>query len=340
MVAAKSGAPSLARRALDGIARFDETEMSSIAGATAVRQCLALAVLAYAGVLIERTLERGDLPGIREMLTVLLGLALAGNRTGRFVRDWFPIMVGLIAYIGGAGLVERLRIGADYTVQPRLEKLLWNGHLPTAWLQEHLYRGPGGLLNLLVLVTYTSHFLVPIVLLFALWWSGRRRVFHQYALSILAVSLLAEVVFVLMPTAPPWLAANRGVIPPVHHVLKIELLHLHLGAVAARIGDPRSYNIVAALPSLHAAFPVIGLAVLIRNRLPWPLVALLASQLVAVLFAIIYSGEHYTIDAVGGIAVAILGFVIVGRLQRTPAIDRRMATHQRSRLGEPARDAT
>src|SRR5450759_557692 len=63
---------------------------------------------------------------------------------------------------------------------------------------------------------------------------------------------------------------------------------------------------VAAMPSLHAAFPVLGLlyALKLWGRRAWPL----ALWCVAVCFSIVYLGEHYVADAVAGILFAAASY--------------------------------
>jgi hypothetical protein len=136
--------------------------------------------------------------------------------------------------------------------------------------------------------------------------------------SLLAVSILAEITFVLAPTAPPWLAAEHGALPPVHHIIKLGLSDLGLGAVAALDGNPSHYNIVAAVPSLHVAFPVVCLAVILAYRLPRWAVGLQSFHLAGVVFAIVYTGEHYLIDAVAGAAYAVVAWSLVHRALAKP----------------------
>ena len=89
-----------------------------------------------------------------------------------------------------------------------------------------------------------------------------------------------------------------GALPGVHDLVSRSLpstvspYFRHLDA------DP-----VAAFPSLHAAYPTLGaLALWKMNRrtayftVPWCLI---------VWFSVIFLGEHYAIDVLGGIAVAV-----------------------------------
>ena len=82
---------------------------------------------------------------------------------------------------------------------------------------------------------------------------------------------------------------------------------MHLSGIAKIDGDPKHYNIVAALPSLHAAFPLICLLVARHFRLPRWLQGLLLLQLLGVAFAIVYTGEHYVVDVLAGL---LYGFVV------------------------------
>jgi hypothetical protein len=191
-----------------------------------------------------------------------------------------------------------------YTPQIDVDRILGLGTLPTTWLQDHLYGGGTGPLEIVSLVMYVSHFLAPLLLAFLLWAVWEKRGFADLLFGLLAVSILADITFVLAPTAPPWLAAQHGLIEPVQPILTNALYDVHLNALAEHKGDASSYNIVAAIPSLHAAWPVICLLVIRKYRLPRWLFATQMAIAIGVLFAIVYTGEHYLIDAIVGIAYA------------------------------------
>ena len=131
------------------------------------------------------------------------------------------------------------------------------------------------------------------------------------------------------------MAAEHGLLQ-VHHVLKQSLLDLHLTGMAAFIGDSHRYNVVAALPSMHAAFPVVALVVAVRYGLPRWLIALQAAQLIGVWFAVVYLGDHYLVDAVAGAAVALAGVAIAHRLLSRPA-PRSERESRRCAIATPAR---
>ena len=152
----------------------------------------------------------------------------------------------------------------------------------------------------------------PLASLIWLYWPGRG--FGDLLFGILLVSLLGEITFFLAPTAPPWMAGDMGYIPHVDHVIKQGLFDLGLDSVAERKDAAGSYNLVAAVPSLHAAWPVSGLLVIRKHGLPHWLFGAQALQALGVAFAVVYAGEHYAVDVLAGVLYALVAWWILGRL--------------------------
>jgi protein-S-isoprenylcysteine O-methyltransferase Ste14 len=326
-------------RGLDRLALvLDSSPISRSTGATRIRRALAVLFLLYGLVLSVIAVLRGGLPSWGPLLMVMLAAALFSNRGGRFVRDWLPVLLGFFAYSLAGQFASGLDFTVHYTPQIDAERALAFGAVPTIWLQDLLYNGTTGALEVFAMTMYLSHFFAPVLLGFYLWWKRLRDGFTQLMFGLLTVSILAEITFVLAPTAPPWLAAQQGLLPPVDHVIKQGLYDLDLTAAASFYGDPDAYNIVAAIPSLHAAWPVIGLLVARRWGLPRWVILLQAAQLVGVVFAIVYTGEHYLVDALVGGVYAVVAWAIVqrafGRVAR-PALTRVPAAAAPVLVAEP-----
>ena len=302
-------------RALDRrILRLDESAVSQTAGGIRVRRGLGLLIGAYAAVYEAQTALHGSFVSPVALVMGMVAVAIYMNRGGRFLRDWGPVVIGILAYGLTVGAVPRLGMQVHYMPQIDADRIIGLGTLPTTWLQEHLYHGTTGPLEVFSVAMYLSHFLIPLVLAFLLWaaWNGRG--FHDLLFGLLAVSILGDITFLLIPTAPPWLAAQHGLIPAVDPIIKNGLYDLHLGTLAARKGDPHVYNVVAAVPSLHVAWPVICLLVIRKHGLPrW----LLASQFalgLGIVFAVVYTGEHYLIDGVVGVVYAFAAWWLIQRV--------------------------
>jgi Flp pilus assembly pilin Flp len=292
-------------------------EVTASRGAARIRILLAGVFAAYALFLTVATVADGRIPAWPQVIMLMMAGALLSGRGGSFVRDWAPVVLGVLAYTQGALLVERLHLGVHYLPQIEADRIIGLGQVPTQWLQAHLYGGHTGVLEIVALLAYASHFFVPLGVAFYVWWSRGRQVFNTLVLGLLVVSVLAEITFVLAPTAPPWLAAHNGHLAGVHPILKQALASLHLDSAASLKGDPDAYNIVAAVPSLHVALPVVGLLAILSFRLPRWLLVVQATQLAAVFFAIVYTGEHYVVDALAGALYACAAWAIVRRSLRT-----------------------
>ena len=273
-----------------------------------LRRAIALLFLVYAAVLAAGRLRHGTPPSVLQTLLVMFAIAVFIGRGGRFVRDLLPILMGLLSYGLMTTYAQKFSFAVHYVPQIRIDRVIGLGSVPTVWLQSHLYSGHLGVAEVFSVLMWLSHFTVPLLLGFVLWLKGRQAAFVVLMCSLLGVLVVGETTFVLVPTAPPWLAAQHGYLTDVHHVLKQSLGQMHLSGIAKIDGDPKHYNIVAALPSLHAAFPLICLLVARHFRLPRWLQVLLLLQLLGVAFAIVYTGEHYVVDVLAGLAY---GFVVV-----------------------------
>ncbi|WP_171990678.1 bifunctional glycosyltransferase 87/phosphatase PAP2 family protein [Streptomyces sp. JHA26] len=147
---------------------------------------------------------------------------------------------------------------------------------------------------------YTSfHFLVPLTVLGVLYW--RRPVDYRWARASLGfTTLLALVGFWLYPLAPPRLMPGLGIIDTVHGVQDFSkpdygtLTHLT--------------NQYAAMPSLHFGWSLwCGLAIAVIAPKTWMKALGLLHPLFTV-SAIVATGNHWVLDAVGGALVVGAGF--------------------------------
>jgi|RhiMethySRZTD1v2_1073278.scaffolds.fasta_scaffold06780_11 PAP2 superfamily protein len=287
------------------VARVDGAEASQTAAGARVRKGIALLVGCYAVAYVVQGALHGSLVSPVGLIMLMIAFALYTNRGGRFMRDWVPVLVGLVAYAVTMAAVPSFGLQVHYLPQIDADRVLGFGTLPTTWLQEQLYNGHTGPLEVFSVAMYVSHFIAPLVLAFAIWAFWQNRGFSDLLFGLLAVSILANITFLLAPTAPPWLASEHGLIPDVQPIIKNALIDLDLNALALHKGDASRYNVVAAVPSLHVAWPVVCLLVIRKHRLPMPLFAAQAALTLGVVFAIVYTGEHYLVDAILGAVYAL-----------------------------------
>ena len=237
----------------------------------------------------------------------ILGSLILG-RTKIFIIDWGPFLLLFLGYEFLRSLAPFV-IGRAHIFPMILVDKFMFGSIPSVTLQNALYNSSNlKWYDYLTVILYISHFVIPMCVGY-LFWLRSRKIFKNYSLTILVVSYMAFLTFLIFPAMPPWMAANKGYIPEVKEIISGVMSHFassfNLPTVYAILGaDP-----VAAVPSLHAAFPVI--IFLFVFKLSKKLSILAFIYIVGVWFSIVYLGEHYFVDALIGALYAIVGFMIV-----------------------------
>jgi len=171
---------------------------------------------------------------------------------------------------------------------------------------------------------YYSHFILPPLVMAILWFRNRDQ-WVRYMRRFATVILLACTMFVLMPTAPPWMAAggkNRSgyefdALPPLRRPTGNGWRHIGLDGFVEAWDVGRDWaNEVAAMPSLHSAYALFVVVFFWPRIKPiWVRWALL-SYPITMAVALMYFGEHYLADALGGWAIVGISFLVWNRIER------------------------
>jgi membrane-associated phospholipid phosphatase len=140
-----------------------------------------------------------------------------------------------------------------------------------------------------------------------LFWFRDRRYFKRYTTGMVILSYASFLTYFLYPAMPPWMAAEQGYIPSIHRITFQVMQNAGL-----RLSLPilfNYYNPTAAVPSLHAAYPLISALFLVR-RFPRIGVPFFLYPLFMWL-SLVYLGEHYVFDILLGALYAIVAYVAV-----------------------------
>ncbi len=140
----------------------------------------------------------------------------------------------------------------------------------------------------------------------ALLWVYLRRheAFARFRNTVLLANVLGLIGYVLLPTAPPRMFPSFGFVDTLDSMGGLN----HGSGLVSLAANP-----YAAMPSLHAADSLIVgivLAGVVRNRtgkvlwLLWP---------VWVCFCVVATANHFWLDVVAGMVVAVLALAIVSR---------------------------
>jgi membrane-associated phospholipid phosphatase len=194
-------------------------------------------------------------------------------------------------------ILRRLRI--HYPIQA--DRVFGLGEIPTLRLQRKLgKRGRVLRHDTALSVLHWSWFLVPHgSVAYVLW---RRPERFARAAGMMAATFDAGVVgYWLVPTAPPWWAGENGNLPPVRRIM-VEAGTEFWGQLWQRLYDSLGRNPFAAMPSLHFGTSVMAAHVL--GEIGKAEAAFGWAYTFALGFALVYLGEHYVIDLVGGLALA------------------------------------
>ena len=90
---------------------------------------------------------------------------------------------------------------------------------------------------------------------------------------------------------------------------------LHLNAARALINEGQaSVNLVAAMPSVHAALSAM-VALFLWRKVHFAWRPVLVGYVVIMAFTLVYSAEHYVVDILAGWALAAIVAVMVNRLE-------------------------
>jgi hypothetical protein len=249
------------------------------------------------------------------------------------VFDWLPFALILFGYDLVRGLTDKLKWHVHVLPAIRLDKAMFGSPIPNVYLQQHFYSDPPhpGWWNYPAFGIYLTHFFATLVIAALLWKFAYPR-FKRWRNLVVALFTAGLFTYILYPAAPPWYAADHGYLS--FHVRKVidDLWH-HFGIHAARAAfehDQAFVNPTAAIPSLHAAYPMLMLLFFWSTKKLW-VRALTFAYVLLMAVTLVYTGEHYVIDILLGWVYAVVVYVAVTKAEEAWARRReRRALEQRA----------
>ena len=164
--------------------------------------------------------------------------------------------------------------------------------------QEWAIRSSKGLVvffNWVYIITFWPIVLVTAVILYFKNWHK-----YRYYRNIVLLSFaFALAIYALFPLAPPWMLPQ----------FFVDTIATYGPTEYRSPQNAAFYNVFAAMPSVHFAWTILFGALFISTR--YKLLKILGVLYpTTTFFAIIITGNHYILDAVGGLVIAILSFVL------------------------------
>ena len=255
--------------------------------------------------------------GASALLLVAAALWAPDLRSGQR-RWWFFYVAGVFVYTLLRALADTalFPVQTDYVIH--IDRLLFGGVDPVVWLQSRFF-SPRDIdaIDLAATQVHWSFFVVPHALAVGIY-ARRRELFPRYVLLLLGILYVGLILFYLIPTTPPWLAAQQGEIGRAYRVMNF----------VGRSVDPETYrtlysalaepNSVASVPSIHMA--ITAAMYLWTRRFAPALSSLCLAYAALMALSLVLLGEHYVFDLIVGIVVAVIvDYALRIRLDTTPA---------------------
>jgi membrane-associated phospholipid phosphatase len=234
-------------------------------------------------------------------------VAAAGRR---LPRGWAHFGLQFVIWFGFLGVYQVARGYADRDPA----RAFANGLKIITWEQTHgqrlvevalqQYASSSRLLEAAVSWTYWNSEFTVIGLCLLFVYLRRHDAFARLRNTILLANALGLVGYVLVPTAPPRMFPTFGFADTLGNIGG-----LNHGSTLVQLAA----NPYAAMPSLHAADALIVGIVLVTVCRRWYTKAAWALWPAWVWFSVMATGNHFWLDVVAGIAVALIALAIIHR---------------------------
>jgi len=246
------------------------------------------------------------LPTSRTQIFAFTALGLVAISQGTHSTTWKRLLVDWVPFYLILTVYDALRGSANKWVMPHalpqihVDRTLFGGEVPTVQLQHALYTpGVAHVWDYAAFGVYMSHFVASFVIAGVLWHFSHER-FRRFAFLFLTLTFAAFTTYVLYPAVPPWLAAQNQQIKPTAKIIDEMWAHIGLANGSSVFSATGHFaNPVAAMPSLHAAYPML-IALFFWSMIKRRWRPLLLLYPLAMGFTLVYTGEHYVIDVLIG----------------------------------------
>lgn len=277
-------------------------------------------LLVVSGVAVLYLLWTGWVVGLRQdhiyFLTFLL-VMMVGHVWTRSLTYGFVFFILFWVIYDSMRVLPNYAVNQVHIMQPYLlEKSLFGINLESSVLTPNeffrIYAHP--VFDLLSGIFYLTWVPVPLALGVFLFFRDRNLLL-RFSAAYLFANLLGFCLYYLYPAAPPWYLDLYGDVQR----FDIPGNAAQLLRFDAIIGFPlfenmytKNANVFAAIPSLHAAYPVI--AWFYARKAGLKIVSwLVFIDIVGIWFAAVYSFHHYVIDVLLGGMCAVLAILLFER---------------------------
>jgi membrane-associated phospholipid phosphatase len=247
-----------------------------------------------------------------------LALGFASHSSKRFLIDAAPYVLVAIGY-------DLVRYGRRFFVSSdrvlgcelRALELKLFRVAPGVTIQDWFARHHTFFADLVFAVPYAIFAYVAFIYAAYLYFNDRPRMRH-YLWSFALANYVSFALWLLVPAAPPWYVRAHGcaidlaVLPSAAGLARVDAA---LGIGYFHAFYSRTASVFGAIPSMHCAYPLIGLLTAWRKA-TWRTWPIHVGYTLLMFAASVYLDHHYVIDGLVGWVVGAGAVWIAGRLLR------------------------
>lgn len=244
-----------------------------------------------------------------KLFIFLLLVFMAAGQGWALFKRLAPFITVILVYESFRSVADQLNSHINYQLAPDIDKFIF-GSLPTASLQRLMWSGHVQWYDTALYIPYLVFFLAPILLALIIWKTRD----HYYWRAVTAYStlfFLSFLTFLVMPTAPPWMAAQHHVIQPIVRISSYVWARLGIHNFPS-LYNHLSPNPVAAFPSLHSGASTL-FSIIVFRLYGWRWGAVSLIYPLSIYLGVVYEGEHYASDVLAGIIYAAAAYYLSER---------------------------
>ncbi len=245
---------------------------------------------------------------------VVVALCFISYRTRQLTLGFLPLYIYLICY-SSLKVLHRTDFFSIHNEDLYLleKKLFGIGEGVSRMIPcEHLNANSSTLMDVISGSFYITWMPFPFIFGFILFFSNRKKLLFDFWMSFLIANILGFIGYIIYPAAPPWYYLEYGAqiihnAPP--SAAGLARFDQIIGLDLYQNMYSQSTNTFGAMPSMHAAFPLILSYYSFKYKNKW-LSTLFVISMISIWFGAIYSNHHYILDVLAGISCGIIGILL------------------------------
>ena len=250
------------------------------------------------------------------LVLVVVGLSAFGPRSRAFLSDITPYVLVALGY-DMVRYARRVFVTADrvHGCSMRSAELSAFSVSPGVTLQDWFQLHHAPFWDLVFAVPYTIFAYLALVYSAYLYFVDRPRM-RRYLWAFAIANFISFVVWMAFPAAPPWYIRAHGChvsmndLPSAAGLLRVDQL---FGMHYFQTLYSRAASVFGAMPSMHCAYPMLGLLTAWRAA-SWKTRPIHLLYAVTMFVGSNYLDHHWLWDGIAGIGLAIVAVWLSGKL--------------------------